>query len=228
MNIGIVTAMYEETLPVYKRLLNKNTVKETSIAGMKVFISENQETNIYMINCGVGEIRAAMATQILIDKFNVERILNFGFVGSLSDKYNIHDLVLVDKTVHYQFDLEKINGTPKGQYNNRQNMFFETSEEIVKRIQLKTNIPTAILASGDEFIAESEKKKWLVKTFNADICDMEMAGISLVCENNKIPTISLKVVSDNANEEANQSFEQIVAKGVTKYDQYLETIIKSL
>lgn len=228
MKIGIVTAMYEETKPLYQKLSTTENVKTEIIAGMNIFITEYRKHSIYLINSGIGEIRATIATQILIGHYKVERILNFGFVGALSDKFKINDLAIVDKVVHYHFDLEKINGTPKGQYNNRQGIFFDADKDIVKRIQKHTNLNTVILASGDEFIAESEKKKGLVKRYKADICDMEMAGIALTCEQNNIPYASIKVVSDNANEEADQSFEETVSKGITKYEEILTEVIENL
>lgn len=228
MKIGIVTAMYEETKPFYQRLATSGNIKTDEIAGMNIFITEYGEHTIYLINSGIGEIRATIATQVLIDHYKVERILNFGFVGALSNKFKINDLAVVEKTVHYHFDLEKINGTPKGQYNNRQGIFFDADKDIIKRIQKHTNINTATLASGDEFIAESEKKRELVQRYEADICDMEMAGIALTCEQNSIPYASIKVVSDNANEGANQTFEETVSKGTTKYEEILIEVIESL
>lgn len=228
MKIGIVTAMYEETKPLYQKLSTTGNAKTETIAGMNIFTTTYGKHSIYLINSGIGEIRATIATQILIDHYKVERILNFGFVGALSDKFKINDLAIVDKVVHYHFDLEKINGTPKGQYNNRQGIFFDADKDIVKRIQKHTNLNTVILASGDEFIAESEKKKDLVKRYKADICDMEMAGIALTCEQNNIPYASIKVVSDNANEEADQSFEETVSKGITKYEAIFDEIVENL
>ena len=228
MKIGIVTAMYEETKPLYQKFSTPRNAKTETIAGMNIFITTYGKHSIYLINSGIGEIRATIATQILIDHYKVERILNFGFVGALSDKFKINDLAVVEKIAHYHFDLEKINGTPKGQYNNRQEIFFDADKNIIKRIQKHININTAIIASGDEFIAESEKKRELVQRYEADICDMEMAGIALTCEQNSIPYASIKIVSDNANEEADQSFEEIVSKGVTKYEGILAEVIESL
>lgn len=228
MKIGIVTAMYEETKPLYQKLSTTGNAKTETIAGMNIFITTYGKHNIYLINSGIGEIRATIATQILIDHYKVERILNFGFVGALSDKFKINDLAIVEKVIHYHFDLEKINGTPKGQYNNRQGIFFSADQDIIKRIQKHTNLNTATLASGDEFIAESQKKKDLAKRYKADICDMEMAGIALTCEHNNISYASIKVVSDNANEEADQSFEETVSKGVTKYEEILTEMIENL
>lgn len=228
MKIGIVTAMYEETKPLYQKLSTTGNTKTETIAGMNIFITTYGKHSIHLINSGIGEIRATIATQILIDHYKVERILNFGFVGALSDKFKINDLAIVEKVVHYHFDLEKINGTPKGQYNNRQEIFFSADQDIIKRIQKHTNLNTATLASGDEFIAESQKKQDLVKRYKADICDMEMAGIALTCEHNNISYASIKVVSDNANEEADQSFEETVSKGVTKYEEILAEVIENL
>ena len=54
-----------------------------------------------------------------------------------------------------------------------------------------------ICASGDKFIAKKEKKEELHNIFNADICEIEAAGIVLTCNKNKIPCLLIKTVSDS-------------------------------
>ena len=56
---------------------------------------------------------------------------------------------------------------------------------------------------------------------------MELAGIAMACEMNNIPLASLKIVSDNADQEANQTFEETVQKGMTKYEKYISKIIEA-
>ena len=42
-------------------------------------------------------------------------------------------------------------------------------------------------------------KDYLIKEFDADICDMESAGITLTAIKNKVDLISLKIVSDDGD-----------------------------
>jgi len=46
-------------------------------------------------------------------------------------------------------------------------------------------------------LQEKRKKKNCHNIFNADICEMEAAGIVLTCNKNKIPCLLIKTVSDS-------------------------------
>ena len=76
--------------------------------------------------------------------------------------------------------------------------------ELVKK--LNPQLPELICASGDKFISDSNFKNSLVSKFNADVCDMESAGIVLTALKNGVEVFSLKGVSDTANDEEYNSF----------------------
>ena len=82
MRIGIVTAMVEETVPIITKL--GGVVAEDNIAGVRIVQIEAGGHTVYLANSGIGEIRAALAVQLLVDLFDIEVVLNFGFVGSLT------------------------------------------------------------------------------------------------------------------------------------------------
>ena len=54
--------------------------------GFDVFHYENEQYILYVIHSGIGEIAAAAAAQLLIDRYEVELIVNFGVVGGLTDE----------------------------------------------------------------------------------------------------------------------------------------------
>ena len=228
MRIGIITALAEETLPIYSKI--GTVVEQSIIAGVSVHSIETNNDKIYLACSGAGEIRAAQATQMLIDIFDVDAILNFGFVGSLNQTLNIGDLVIPEKAVHSAFDCRFIDGTRLGQYDRRSELFFFFDENLISyaRNVLPVNTKLVTLSSEDAFIASKEKKQELRKLFGADICDMESIGILLVCERNNVPAFSLKVVSDSADNEANQDFKTTLENGITKYDQYIPAIINAI
>ena len=87
MRIGIVTAMAEETLPVYRKL--GNVVAEDNVSGVAIKQIETEGHTVYLATSGIGEIRAALAVQLLVDLFDIEAVLNFGFVGSLNPKLSV-------------------------------------------------------------------------------------------------------------------------------------------
>ena len=66
-----------------------------------------------------------------------------------------------------------------------------------KSLEIEPTLKKVICASGDKFVSSKEKKEELHKAFNADICEMEAAGIVLTCNRNKVPCLLIKTGSDS-------------------------------
>lgn len=224
MRIGIVTAMAQETLPIYTKF--GKIVDEGRVAGATVYHVQSDDDEIFIAQSGVGEIRASITTQMLVDIFEVEVVLNFGFVGAISSGFHVGDIVIAEKVVHYQFDTSEIDGTQVGQYDGKSDIYFYLDEGIISKIQSLLPHPLRVVtvASGDKFIGNSIDKNNL-KKFGADICEMECAGIAITTERNGIPFFSLKVISDSADESASVSFEEVVARGLVGLDMLFPIIM---
>ena len=191
--IGMVVAMRKEILPFIENSgveVFNESVGKYQISYFKYFHKE-----IYIVESGVGEIYAAGATQLLISKYNVEAIINFGVCGLLNDKLNLLETVLVEGVVHYDFDLSAIDDVPSCQYPDMDTVISCKNKlfDIVEKI---SPIQKVICASGDKFIADEKMKYDLFVDFGASICEMESAGVALTCLNNNIPFAVIKAVSD--------------------------------
>ena len=70
------------------------------------------------------------------------------------------------------------------------------------------NIRTArgVIASGDQFIASAEKKKFIKDNFSAIACEMEGAAIGHVCYVNETPFAVVRAISDSADGEATMDY----------------------
>lgn len=156
------------------------------------------ENNLYVIHCGAGEIAAAMATQFLITQFSADLIVNFGVVGGLTSEMTLTRTCIVESVVHYDFDTSEADGCEVGRYLNYPSIYIPTTKEIVDKVlAIEPNLKKVICASGDKFISQKEQKNELHKKFNANICEMEAAGIILTCNKNKVPCLLIKTVSDS-------------------------------
>lgn len=228
MRIAIITAMAEETAPILGKL--GNVVAEDSVSGVKIKQIETGKHTVYLATSGIGEIRAALAVQLLVDLFDVEAVLNFGFVGSLDGNIPVEELVVVERAVHHQFDISAVNGVEIGCYDGRETPYFYTDRSIIEKVQARLPRPLRLVtaASGDKFVADSETKAFLKDTFFADICEMEIAGICLAAERNNLPVFSMKVVSDGADEGATVSFGEVLEKGLSKYEKLLPQVLDAL
>lgn len=228
MRIAIITAMAEETLPIYEKF--GNIVAEDVISGVHIRQIEIEGDTVYLATSGIGEIRAALAVQLLKDLFEVEAVLNFGFVGALNPRLSVSELVIAEKVCHHQFDITAVDGTKIGQYDDRDDVYFMLDRDLIERVRSAIGRPIRLVsvASGDKFIAAKSDKDFLINEFSADICEMELSGLALACERNKLPLFSLKVVSDRADEQATESFAVVLKKGLTKYEQVLPEILRAV
>ena len=191
--MGLVVAVEVQSV------LNKygTPVKEEKIDAYNVLTYNLNNNTLYVISCGVGEIAAAAATQFCISKLNCKMIITFGIVGGLTKEMSETKTCIVERIVHYDFDTSADTKYKPAQYSAYPDIYIPSTPELVdKALAIKSDLKKVTIASGDKFVGTASKKKKLHKTFNADICDMEAAGIALTCNRNNIPFLMIKCVSD--------------------------------
>ena len=92
---------------------------------------------------------------------------------------------------------------------------------------LHPELVPVICASGDKFIADPAKKAELNSQFGAKICEMEAAGIVLICNRNNVPCLLIKSVSDSIEGGA-EEFRNTINEAAAMCLDIADEIIKSL
>lgn len=198
MNIGLVVAMPEEILPFLEKA--GKPAENISSPGFDVKLYEIGRNRVYVANSGVGEISAAATVQHLISAFNVEKIINFGVVGGLKDAMKLKSICVVEKAVHYDYDISPFVDCKKAQYQGFPDVYIEADSLLVSEaMSVYPNLYKATCASADKFVDSPVEKKRLATEFDADICDMESAGILLTALRNHVPALLIKAVSDSVS-----------------------------
>ena len=165
--------------------------------GFMVYTYENESYDLYVINSGAGELAAAAATELLIDGYGAELIVNFGVVGGLTEAMTMAKTAVVKRVVHTDFDTSDWNGCEPGRYMEYPSRYIETSPELVKIArELFPDLVPVTCASADKFVGTAEKKRALQEEFGADICEMEAAGVVLTAKRCGVPCLLIKAVSD--------------------------------
>lgn len=228
IKIGLIVAMEEESKNIYDRLGRK--LSESEEYGYKVTKYTRNDKILYLIGTGIGELNAALATQHLIREYSIDYIINFGVVGSLNKAYKSLDVVAVREIVHYDFSLNTLDEGSYGKYPmQRDRAEFEADTNMLEKLKkISPNIPLVKIASGDKFVASREFRDWIIKTFSADICDMESMGIYYAAKKYNVPCLFIKAVSDNADETAHVSLEKVVENGVSAYVSLIEEFVDNL
>ena len=196
--------------------------------GFEIFRYENERYDLFVINSGIGEIAAAAATGLLIDRYEVELVVNFGVVGGLTEEMALSKTCVVTRVVHYDFDLSGIDPVQPAQYPGYEDIYLPTDEELVKRaLQICPELKPVICASADKFVGNQADKERLHRLYDADICEMESAAVLLTCRRNEVPCLMIKAVSDGltgGGEEFYEAVQQCAAICLEVTDQIIREI----
>lgn len=207
--IGIIAAEAKEIEAIKEIMAN---IEEIEIYDLKMFKGEINGKKYIIVRSGVGKVNSARTTQVLIDKFDIEYIINVGSAGAINDTLNIGDIVIGENLVQHDFDVTAF-GRDKG-YIPDTGKFFKAEAKLIekcKNIKIeKVNIITGTIASGDIFCTDVDKKNKIKKEFNADCIEMEGAAIAQVCFLNKIPFIIIRSISDIPNGNNQIDFNQFL------------------
>ena len=215
---GIITAMQEEMQEIKKIMTN---IKEKQIYELQFITGNINNKEVVLVEAGVGKVNAARVTQILIDNFDIEAIINVGVAGAANDELNMGDIVIGQIIVQHDFDITAF-GHPKGFISNV-GQYVESDSKLLKKmestIQKFANkdfkIKVGIIASGDIFCTETKMKEKIRSKFFADAIEMEGAAIAQVCKLDNIPFIIIRSISDNPN-----------GNNLIAYKEYLEMATK--
>ena len=98
---AIIAAMDQELAAIKQKF---DDVEEKSLNDLVYYLGKLNQKEYILIKSGIGKVNAARVTQVLIDKFDIEYILNVGTAGSLNDKLEIGDIVIGKELVQHDFD----------------------------------------------------------------------------------------------------------------------------
>ena len=124
--LGIIGAM-EEEVEQLKAAMEVNEEREK--AGMHFFSGTLEGLPVTIVRSGIGKVNAAVCTQILIDDFHVDGVINTGIAGSLDAAIDIADVVIATDVLHHDMDATGF-GYPKGQIPRMETLFFEADSEM--------------------------------------------------------------------------------------------------
>ena len=212
---GIIAAMKEEMQEI-KKIMQK--IEEIKIKELIFFKGKINNNNVILVEAGIGKVNAARVTQLMIDKFEIEKIINVGSAGSANNELEIGDIVIGKRLVQHDFDITAF-GHPKGFITNI-GQYVESDSELISKMeqtilklsQNEFKIKIGTIASGDIFCTEPKMKEKIRTKFNADAIEMEGAAIAQVCKLNEIPFIVIRSISDNPDGKNEITFDQFLEK----------------
>lgn len=230
MIIGVIGAMDEEV----KILKDKMIIEKRELkARMEFFSGSLLGKNVVVVTCGIGKVNAAVCTQILIDDFKVNNIINVGVAGGIGEEILPGDVVIGENMVQHDMDTS-VFGDKLGQIPRLDTFDFKCDNKLVETARIAcTDIKnhktfSGRIVSGDQFIADTEKIRWLKKEFGALACEMEGGSIAQVCYLNSVPFVVIRSISDNADTGAHMDYQKFVPIAVDNSIHIIERMLHIL
>ena len=224
MKIGILIAVQRE-LEVF---LNRGgELTEETVAGKTVYHTTMEGHEIYALQSGCGVVDAAAGTAVLIVRYGVDLVLNYGVTGALEEDLRVDELFVVEKTCPYDYDTSAFDPVKPGQYMEYKDEFIPLDAELAQWVTEKFPAVRKVAdASGNKFV-EAREEKLRLRAMGCSICDMELAGIARTCERAGVKCLSVKCISDTFDG-TGADFNRNVRRSSEKAFGMIQEILKAL
>ena len=218
-----------EEIQIIMKNCDEKRIKEISFITGKI---EGQ--NCVIVQSGIGKVNSARVTQMMIDNFDIEYIMNLGSAGALNPMLKIGDIVIGDELVQHDFDITAfghakgyITGVGDRVYSDK--YLIEKFENAIENLEDRDyEIKTGTIASGDVFCTEIEMKNQIYANFKADCVEMEGAAIAQVSYLNNIPFIVIRSISDTPNGNNAITFDEFVELASKRCARILKEVLKDI
>lgn len=229
--IGIIGAMQEEVEQITAVM---EIEKEETKAGMTFKAGRLSGKDVVIVVSGIGKVNAAICTQILVDDFNVDYVINTGIAGSLDASIDIGDIVISSDVLHHDVDATNF-GYELGQVPRMDTLSFKADKRLIdiakaacEKVIPEIGTHIGRVVSGDQFISDKATKERIIADFGGFCTEMEGASIAHTAYLNNVPFVILRAISDKADDSATMDYptfeKQAIANGVKLIKEFVAQI----
>jgi len=227
LRIGVIGPTEREIMPFINKISNTRISEH---AMLKIYSGVYEGVEVVSLFCGVCKVNAAIATQLLISKFEVTHIILTGVAGALNRQLEIGDTVISNEIAYH----DVAHGILTEYHPWMEDIYFRPDAKLLKlceNIASSLSIPSKCyigrIITGEAFITHNERES-LIEKFNPLCVDMESASVAHTCYVNNIPFIVIRSMSDDADENGSESFESNIEMAAQSSLKLVEGLIKKL
>ena len=150
---------------------------------------------VQVVYSGVGKVNAVIATIKAINQFQPTLLINFGTAGKTNP--DVHGLISISTVIQRDMMAEPLSPRGRTPFCDRPFAYESASGQYT-------------CASGDSFVTSHDP--WLADQ-NVDVVDMELFAIAAAAHEYKLPWLSFKYITDEANESSAADWKEKVNQG---------------
>jgi len=228
MKIAIMGAMPEEVAPILEKL---ESYKTTEYANNKYYEATYKGVELVIAYSKIGKVFSTLTATTMIQHFGCDKLLFSGVAGAISSSLKVGDLIIATKLSQHDLDITAF-GHPFG-FVPEGSVFVEADKNLIalgKEVasDMGKTVQEGIIATGDQFVANEERKNWIGTTFNADALEMEGGSVAVVCNALNIPFFILRAISDAADMDASFSFDEFLETSAVESAEFVMKMVDKI
>lgn len=177
--------------------------------------------HVYAVKMGSGAVESAVSATALLTRFHCDLAFSVGPVGAIDDRLELKSWYEVEEVIDYQkgswqkLGFQAVTSTQKAIVPSKNGK--KTDNATRPQFSLPMLPATArkmekvTVASGEIFVASTTYREQLHAQTLAQAVDMNLFGLSSACIAANVPLWSWRIVSDRADDDANEVFRAFVA-----------------
>lgn len=188
--------------------------------GFTLYRGRLEGKNVIVTKSGIGKVNAAISTQRLLLN-GVTAVVFTGVAGAVDPDLRVGDLVVATDLVQHDVDATALDyafGEVPGERlawaadATLHDLALAAAREALEAqasAQASPGEPkvrAGRIVSGDQFVADAAKVRWLRQTFGAACAEMEGAAAAQVCARYGVPFVVVRSISDSADAHAEIDF----------------------
>ena len=211
--IALIGAMQEELSAVLALMPDASC---QTVAGRQFWQGHLHGHAVVAVLSGIGKVAAAITATVLIEKFQVHRMLFTGVAGGLAPHVKVGDVVVGQELLQHDMNASPL--FPPYEVPLLGRARFQT-DDVMTRCLIESaaqalphaQVHAGLIISGDQFVSSASESQGLQSRIpDALAVEMEGAALAQVCHAYGIPLAVVRTLSDRADDDAHTDFVQFV------------------
>jgi adenosylhomocysteine nucleosidase len=180
----MIAALKEEIAGV-KKCVSINSAIHHS--GCHIFRCKQSGKEILLVQTGKGKEKAENVADGLLKEYPIDMMISFGFAGSLTPDLQVGQIVLC---------------SPLSSTNDSPDIYHPDSYLLSRSVEIRTEpvVRQVKSVAVSQTAFRAEEKLTLVKSFQADVVEMESYWLAKIARTKKLPFLAVRAISDTLHE----------------------------
>lgn len=206
--IGIIAAMDIEMRALADLMDDR---EEHILASMPYYTGTIAGIPTIVCCCGVGKVNAALHTQIMIDRFKPDVLIQNGVAGSLSKDVEYFDIVVGSELVYHDMQTWVLE-----QFEPLQTVYTVDPDLVFLAAKAAGACKIGRIATGDWFVSTGADRERIAEATHALCVEMEGCAVAHTATLNNVPFVVLRAISDKADGSAHEDYVDFAQKAADR------------